>query len=128
MSYFLIKHIHMTAVSLSILGFLIRGLWMLKGSAMLQRTWVRVAPHFIDTVLLISAIAMAVKIQQYPFVHDWLTAKFVALLAYILLGMVALTYGRTKIQRAVAFVGAVLSFVYIVLVAITKNPQPFSVL
>ncbi len=126
MSYFLIKNIHMTAVSLSIAGFLIRGLWMLMNSPMLERRWVRIAPHIIDTVLLLSALTLAIKIQQYPFVHGWLTAKFVALLAYILFGMVALTYGKTKTQRAIAFIGSVLAFTYIVLVAITKNTLPFA--
>ncbi len=128
MSYLVIKYIHMTAVTLSITGFLVRGLWMLINSPMMQRRWVRVAPHFIDTVLLLSAITLAVKIQQYPFVHGWLTAKFVALLAYILLGMVALTYGKTKAQRAVAFVGSVLAFAYIVSVALTKNTLPLGLL
>mgnify|MGYP002713277120 CR=1 FL=1 len=128
MSYLVIKYIHMTAVTLSITGFVVRGLWMLLNSPMMQRRWVRVAPHFIDTVLLLSAITLAVRIQQYPFVHGWLTAKFVALLVYILLGMVALTYGKTKIQRAAAFAGSVLAFAYIVLVAITKNASPLTVL
>lgn len=128
MSYLVIKYIHMIAVTLSITGFLVRGLWMLINSPMMRRRWVRVAPHFIDTVLLLSAITLAVKIQQYPFVHGWLTAKFIALLVYILLGMVALTYGKTKTQRAVAFTGAVLAFVYIVSVALTKNTLPLAVL
>jgi uncharacterized membrane protein SirB2 len=37
----------------------------------------------VDTVLLASAIAMAVISAQYPFAADWLTAKLVGLLIYI---------------------------------------------
>jgi len=125
MSYQLIKLIHLTAVSLSILGFLVRGLWMMLESSRLQQRWVRIIPHIVDTVLLISAIAMALKIHQYPFVHSWLTAKVIGLLVYIVAGMVALTYGKTKRQRLFAFFLALISFAYIMMVAMTKNPLPF---
>jgi uncharacterized membrane protein SirB2 len=45
--------------------------------------------------------------------------------AYILLGAVALKYGRTKAIRATAYVAALASFGYIVAVAVTKNPLVF---
>lgn len=125
MSYLLIKQIHLTAVSLSIIGFLLRGAWMIMASPLLHKKLVRIVPHIVDTVLLVSAIAMILQIGQYPFVHGWLTAKLVALLLYILFGMVALTYGRTKPIRIAAFFAAVLSFSYIVLVALNKTPFPF---
>ena len=34
--------------------------------------------------------------QQYPLVHGWLTAKFFALIAYIVLGTIALKRGKTR--------------------------------
>lgn len=124
MSYQVIKYIHLTAVSLSICGFILRGCWMMMESSLLHRKLVRILPHVIDTVLLVSALTMAFKIQQYPFVHSWLTAKVIALLVYILAGMVALSYGKTKTQKIVAFFLAVGSFAYIVMVALTKTPLP----
>jgi len=60
---------------------------------------------------------------QYPFVNAWLTAKVLGLIAYILLGAVALTYGPTRRIRALAFAAALMSFAYVVTVAITKNPS-----
>ena len=124
MSYQVIKFIHVTAVSLSIIGFLVRGCWMMLNSPRLKQKWVRIVPHTVDTVLLVSAITMAFKIQQYPFVHSWLTAKVVGLLVYILAGMVALSYGKTKSQRIAAFFLALGAFAYIVMVALTKTPMP----
>ena len=50
-------------------------------------------------VLLVSAIALAAITAQYPFVQPWLTAKVLALLAYILLGTVAIRRGRTRRGR-----------------------------
>ena len=57
-----------------------------------------------------------------PLVHSWLLAKFSGAVAYILLGSIAIRHGRTKQLRAIAFVGAVSVFAYIVGVALTKSP------
>lgn len=122
MSYLLLKHLHVACVVLSGTGFLLRGIWMLRASPLLQARWVRVVPHFVDTTLLGSALAMAVLSAQYPFVQGWLTAKVVGLLAYILCGMVALRRGRTRRVRALFFAAALIAFAYIVSVALTRNP------
>jgi len=122
LTYLLLKHLHLTCVALSGLGFLIRGLWMLADSPRLQQRWVRIAPHVIDTLLLASALGMVALTRQYPFVLDWLTAKVLALLAYIVCGTMALKRGRTRRQRAAYFGLALLIFAYIVGVALTRQP------
>jgi uncharacterized membrane protein SirB2 len=122
MNYFALKHLHMTFAALSGLLFLVRGIWMLSGSQRLQQRWVKVVPHVVDTLLLGSAIGLAVWSHQYPGRSPWLTAKVVALVAYIVLGTVALKRGRTRQARSFAFIGALLCFAYIVAVALTKNP------
>ena len=122
MPYIALKHLHVTFVVLSGLLFLVRGIWMLRDSPRLQQRWVRIAPHLVDTLLLVSAAALAVVSHQYPGQMPWLTAKVAALVAYILLGTVALKRGPTKSVRTAAFVGAVACFAYIVSVALTKNP------
>jgi uncharacterized membrane protein SirB2 len=121
-SYLTLKYVHVSCVVLSYSLFFVRGVWMMQDSAWLARRWVRVVPHVIDTVLLASAIAMAVLIQQYPFVAPWLTAKVIGLVAYIALGMVALKRGRTRRTRIVAWIAAQVVFVYIIAVAILERP------
>ncbi len=125
MMILLLKHLHVTCVVLSISGFLVRGVWMMQESPWLQKKWVRVAPHVIDTILLGSAILLAMQIQQYPFVQNWLTAKVLALIAYIVIGAIGLKYGRTKKIRIAAWLVAIAIFVYIVLVALTHQVLPF---
>ncbi len=125
MDYLLLKHFHMSCAALSGSFFFIRGQWMLAGSPMLQRRWVKTVPHIVDSLLLASAIGLAVWSRQYPGQMPWLTAKLAALVAYILLGAVALKYGRTKALRGAAYVGALAAFGYIVAVAVTKNPLFF---
>jgi uncharacterized membrane protein SirB2 len=116
------KFIHQTTVILTISSFTIRGIWMMRGSPLLNTRAARTFPHVNDTVLLVSAISAAATLGQYPFVNDWLTAKVLGLLAYILLGAVALTYGPTRNIRIIAYFAAILSFTYVVHVAFTKNP------
>lgn len=122
MSYLFLKHVHVTAVVLSGTGFFIRGLLMLADSPLLQLRLLKVLPHIIDTVLLGSALTMAVMSAQYPFEQPWLTAKFFGLLAYIGFGMMALKRGRTKPQRAAWFAASLAAFAYIVMAALTRNP------
>lgn len=125
MSYALLKHLHITCAAASYALFLLRGIWMLRGSAMMRQHWVKIVPHMVDTVLLGSALALAWTIGQYPFVDSWLTAKIAALLLYIALGFIALKYGRSKTVRLVAWLAAQAVFGYIVLVALHHDPVPF---
>lgn len=124
MSYLAIKHIHLTAVAFSLILFLIRGTWALYFPEKLQKKWVKIVPHVVDTILLISAIALAFKLQQYPFVDHWLTAKVLALCLYIALGTVVIKRGKTQAIKIAAFFGALCSFAYIASVAVSHNPLP----
>ena len=81
--YLALKHFHITCVVLSGAGFALRGAWALAGSPLARARLTRVLPHVVDSCLLLSAIALAWMAGQYPFVHGWLTAKIVGLLAYI---------------------------------------------
>jgi uncharacterized membrane protein SirB2 len=124
-----VKALHVACVVLSLSGFAARGALMLAGSPLLNTRWVRVAPHVVDTVLLASAAWLAVLLQQYPFVHGWLTAKTLGLLAYVGFGMVALRRGRTKGTRAVSFALALAAAAYVVWVALTRDPAgPLAIL
>jgi uncharacterized membrane protein SirB2 len=125
LSYAVFKHLHLAFVGLSGLLFVGRGLLMLQNSPALQQRWLRIVPHVVDTLLLASAVALAVTTHQYPGTDNWLSAKLVGLVVYIVLGTVALKAGRTRGVRAAAFVGALLAFAYIVAVAITKSPMPW---
>lgn len=123
--YMAFKHSHMLFAAISGLFFLVRGAWMLMDSDMLQKKWVKIVPHVVDTVLLVCAIALCVILNQYPFVESWLTVKVVMLVAYIGLGMVALKRGKTKAIRTVAFFAALASFLFMASVAISHHPLGF---
>ena len=120
-----LKTIHVTCVVLSFTGFFIRGIWMLKDSALLQQRWVKIAPQIVDTLLLISAIALAVQMHLSPLEQPWLMAKIIALLVYIGAGLVALRFGRDKRTRLIAWLFALVTFMYIVSMAFSKSVMGF---
>lgn len=96
---------------------------MIRENNMLNQKWVKILPHVIDTILLLSAIALTILISQYPFYADWLTVKLVALIVYIILGTVALKRGKTKTTRCIALAGAILTFAFMFSVARTHSPM-----
>lgn len=124
--YSTIKNIHILSVSLTFLSFFIRGIWMMQGNPRLQQRWVKIAPHVIDSVLLLSGITLVIISQQYPIVTTWLTAKFFALLLYIVLGSIALKRGKTKSIRVMAWLGALGVFFYMVTVAFKRLANPLN--
>lgn len=120
--YLAIKTVHVGCAVLSVAGFLARGILSLRGSPLLGARWVRVAPHVVDTVLLASALWLAWQSAQYPFVQGWLTAKVLALVAYIVLGTVALRPGYGMRVKTAAFGLALGAAAYIASVALTRDP------
>jgi len=120
------KLIHITCATLSISGFLSRSWLKLYAPQQLQKRWLRIAPHIIDSLLLASAIVLVIQTRQYPFVSAWVTAKLLMLLVYIGFGLLTLRFARTPAQSLAGLVGASLSFSYIIAVALTRQAWPFS--
>ena len=116
-----IKFIHVTCVLLSFAGFFMRGIWMLRDSTLLQQRWVKITPHIVDTLLLVSAIILAVQLRFSPLEQPWLMVKIIALLVYIGAGMVALRFGRSKTVRLYAWLFGLATILYIMSVATSKS-------
>jgi uncharacterized membrane protein SirB2 len=116
-----VKTLHMATVALSLAGFVLRAGWMLYAPHLLTLRTVRIVPHVVDTVLLLSGATLAWQIG-WAGVSGWLPAKLVGLVVYIALGAIALRRGRSRGTRIGAAVGALVTFAYIVSVAITKSP------
>ncbi len=120
--YVLIKHLHITAATLSILFFMLRAWWSVREVPLLQHRWVKVVPHLIDTALLVLGVMLMVMLSLWPHQHPWLAAKLIALLAYIGLGTVAIKRGSTPAIRGVAAIAAILAFLYMLGAVIRHSP------
>ncbi|MDH5620563.1 MAG: SirB2 family protein [Gammaproteobacteria bacterium] len=122
MLYWMTKSLHMITAIATISGFMLRGYWMMTESDRLQLRITRIAPHIIDTIFLLSGIALIFMLHLNAFTQPWLLAKFAGLVVYIVLGTIALKRGATRQIRVVAFVAALAVFGYIVGVATTRSP------
>jgi uncharacterized membrane protein SirB2 len=118
-----LKLFHLTFVTLSGSGFLLRGITLLLAPHWPAPRWVRSVPHVNDTLLLATGVTLAVQIGWNPLHHPWLAAKLSALLVYIGLGMLTLRTRRTGVRIA-ALLAALVTFAYMVAVALTKQPLP----
>lgn len=125
MDYASVKLIHQSAVTLSFAGFFARGLGMLHDAKWVRHRMAKTLPHIVDTVLIASAIWLAWTLRLTPSSAPWIGAKIAGLVAYIAIGLVALRFGGTRAIRASAWVLAMLTFAWIVSVAITKDPRGF---
>ena len=120
--YLVLRNVHIACAILTITLFVLRGGLMLANSSWQQNVVLRYLPHAVDTVLLTTALMLTTVIHQFPFAVDWLTAKVVLLVVYIVLGSIALKRGRTKSIRVAAFILALATIGYLVTVARAHHP------
>lgn len=123
--YLAVKYVHVITVVLSLAGFFLRGILMMRDSPLLGARWIRVVPHINDTVLLIAALSLAAMSGQYPFVVGWITAKILGVIAYIILGTLALRRASTRLIQIICWFAALAVFAWILSVALTRQPEGF---
>jgi len=117
----IVKTIHVTCAILTMLSFAARGAWMLMHSPMLQKKAVKIAPHVIDTVLLLSGVILVVEYYPEFHRHDWLLAKLVTVVLYILSGSIAISYGRTLLIRTAALIASFMLLAVILGLVMTRS-------
>ena len=107
-----VKHLHFTFIALSVLLLTVRFVLHLRQSALMEQKLLKIAPHVIDTFLLLSGLTLCFMIQQFPFVDPWMTEKIGAVVAYIVLGAIAIKANRNKLFKVFAYLGAIGWLVY----------------
>jgi len=117
-----IKLVHVAAVIASGLLFFVRGLALNLGASWPMAWPLRYLSYTIDTVLLTAALMLVTILHQYPFVQAWLTVKVLLLIVYIVLGIYAFKYAKTRGARWGYWLGALAVFLFIVSVARAHNP------
>jgi uncharacterized membrane protein SirB2 len=123
--YIFVKYVHVASVILSLTGFFLRGILMIRASPLMNAHWIKVLPHINDIILLIAALSLAAMSEQYPFFVGWITAKVLGVIAYIILGSLALRAGSTRTMRIGYWMAAMMVFGWIVSVALTHQPMGF---
>ena len=117
-----IRQIHIACVLLSGALFCVRGGLRIANVAAANHRLLRLASYGIDTALLAAAVLLTLILQQYPFREAWLTTKVLLLVLYIGLGSVALRRARGRRASGLAFSAALLTYAWIIGVAVTREP------
>ncbi len=120
----MIKSIHILLALVSFFGFISRVVLSEVNPEIIQRKWLKISPHVIDTLLLLSGIVLVFQGNWLDGNYGWLVAKIIALLGYISLGVVVMHQHGTV--RWLALSGSVGCYVYILLAAINKTPYFFN--
>lgn len=112
--------IHVIFVLLSFISFITRvALSQFKPEVLTLKVF-KIAPHVIDTLLLVSGITLVINGNWIASGnYGWIISKFLVLLAYVGLGV--FTMRSTGTKRWLAFAGALACYGYILSVAITKH-------
>ncbi|MDY0137859.1 MAG: SirB2 family protein [Thiomicrospira sp.] len=116
--------LHKITVLLSIVGFFARGVGHIFNQAWINKKPVKILPHVIDTLLLVSAFSL-VAVSAFSFTDGWIVAKILGLIAYIGLGLMAFRFAKTRTQKALYWLLALMVVFYIVAVAVHKTAWPF---
>lgn len=122
----LLLGVHLISIALSVGLLTLRFWWRYTQARLASARWTRIAPPVIDTVLLLSGVALIAKTHILPFTEQgtWLTEKLFGVIIYIVLGFIALDYRRARSQQArlIAFPLALVVLYIIIKLATTKIP------
>lgn len=115
----MLKSLHLLLIVLSLAGFVGRVLLSAFKPEAMQHPLSRIAPHIINTLLILSGIGLVLVDDWISKDFNWIISKFMLLLAYIGLGVMSIH--NTGIKRWLFFTGALACFAYIFVIAITKQ-------
>lgn len=117
----ILKHLHMTLAAISVALFTYRFALTLLASSKLDRKWLKISPHVIDTLLLAVGISLAIKYHINPVEQLWLAEKILALFAYIFTGYYTLKLARNKAMQIFGYLGAMGWVMLMVRLAMTRE-------
>ncbi|OAN13017.1 hypothetical protein A3K86_15225 [Photobacterium jeanii] len=122
--YFIIKNIHLTSVTLSILLYVYRfAMYYSTTEVKTSPKWLKVIPHINDTLLLSTGLALIGITGFIPFTDaaPWLTIKLGAVFGYIFCGFYALSKKQTVWVRWGFFTASLAWLVTVICLAVFKN-------
>ncbi len=116
----MIKLIHLVFILTSFISFSGRFVLSFFKPEILQNRIVKIGPHVIDTVLLISGVALVLQGGWLEGEFGWIVSKLILLVGYIIFGVIAMR-AKANGMRWIAFFAAMLCYGGVFIIAITKK-------
>ncbi|MDK1289405.1 SirB2 family protein [Pseudoalteromonas umbrosa] len=120
MDYLFLKHTHMMFAALSIILFYTRSVSRLTSGKLANNKVLFITSHGVDTLLLVSAVYLAVTLGMKPSSQPWLMEKIILVVGYIGLGFVV-AKSKHKSKQIPALIGATAALLAIGYLAGTKS-------
>jgi uncharacterized membrane protein SirB2 len=117
-----IKQFHIFIALLSGSLFALRGGFALAGARWPRALPVKWLSYAIDTTLLTVALMLLTILPWAMFANGWLLAKLVLIVAYVVLGVLAMRPHRPRRDRALCYAAALLVFASIYGIARAHHP------
>lgn len=117
-----IKQFHIFIAMLSGTLFALRGAFVLAGARWPQALPVKWLSYAVDTSLLTAALMLLTILPWAMFANGWLITKVVLIVAYVVLGVLAMRPQRTRRARALYYAAALLAFAAIYGIARAHHP------
>lgn len=87
MEYTALKHTHMLLALISVVLFYTRAFARIKQLQLAKNKLLFIGSHSVDTLLLVSAVALAMTLGLSPHNQPWLLEKIILVVAYIAVGI-----------------------------------------
>jgi len=120
--YPIVKQFHIILVIISVCLFQFR-YWRYQVQGKPANLLIKIAPHTIDTLLLLSGLSLAIFAGFTPVNSPWLLTKLIALLAYIGFGIIAMK--KSGWIQWTSYLCATLAVIFMIYVARHKMIWPF---
>lgn len=120
MEYIALKHTHVMFAVFSIILFFTRAFSRLSTGKLAANKGVFIASHSVDTLLLVSAIALAIFESLNPADQPWLMEKIILVIGYIVIGVIG-AKTKTKSVQIGTIVAAILTLLAIGYLAGSKS-------
>ncbi len=117
-----IKQFHIVVALLSGSLFALRGGFALAGARWPRALPVRWLSYAIDTSLLTAAMMLLTILPWAMFANGWLLAKIAMIVAYVVLGVLAMRPQRSRRERSLFYAAALLAFAAIYGIARAHHP------
>lgn len=105
--YLMIKHLHLTIIVLTFVFFVINLVLTMKGSDMAKNKFLKITPHILYTLFVVTFIYLTTVIELYPFVNGWASSKLAGFVFYVLSITLALKWAKNNMWRIAGAISAV---------------------